>query len=229
MNGPIGMDGNIICCSPSRSSSPRPRSSSPRPPRPPTQFYSPSPRPPTLRSSSPSPRPSTARRGSCGSNFQGKYKTYAESPAGLHADVQVGLGRGVYAGRDVVGADLGVRAWEEVGAHLGPLEANVKTGGEFGAHAQVGRLTKAGVKCKAGVSAGTKAKFGDGGAVGVGFGRGQGFGAGGEVGLNDKGSAVANGEAGGFGGGLSVGGDHLIGVSAKAFGINVDLKLPKFF
>ena len=61
----------------------------------------------------------------------------------------------------------------------------------------------------------------------MGYGRGVGLGVGGESGINEQGSLVAEAQAGGFGGGFSIGGDHSFGVKAVVFGVDVSIKLPR--
>lgn len=123
-------------------------------------------------------------------------------------------GRAGVRSHDTYGIDAGA----EIGYNVG-----------VGADAEVGKMTGAGVSIGAGLEAEADTKFGDGGKVGVGFGNGRGFGAGGKAGVDEKGSVVAEAEAGGFGGGFSAGGDHAVGVKVKAFGLGVEVKIPKFW
>ena len=120
----------------------------------------------------------------------------------------------------------GVRTHNDAGVDIG-VEVGYDVG--VGVEAEVGMMTGAGVKIGAGVTAGADTQFGDGGKAGVQFGGGKGFGAGGKAGVDSKGSVVVEGEALGFGGGFSAGGDHLVGAKVKAFGVEVNLNIPKFW
>ena len=73
----------------------------------------------------------------------------------------------------------------------------------------------------------TGVTYGNGGSASVGYMRGVGLGAGAECGVNEKGSLTIGGQAGGFGGGFSMGGDHGFGVKAVVFGFDVSIKVPR--
>jgi len=140
---------------------------------------------------------------------------------------------GVRFGKDHVGGGAGASAWAKdtltIGDKKNGVKGEISVGAEMSGDGQLGRHTKGALTLACGVRGGAAATGGNGGKVSGGFARNAGFGVGAEAGVNDKGSSVVGAEAAGFGGGVSLGGDHLIGGKVKAFGFDVALQIPKLW
>ena len=154
---------------------------------------------------------SFGKAGACNHNAIQVKARSDEDGAAARAEVFT-RGKAAVRTHKTIGVDAGVDFGYDIGV---------------GAEAQVGKMNAAGVNIGAGLTATVDSNFGEGGKAGISFGDDRGFGVGAKAGVDDKGSVIAEAEALGFGATATFGGDHLVGAKVKAFGIGVELKIPK--